>query len=78
MNGIKNITVRFFRKALSDQLLGLEDYEIISIGTVQGEKNGLRNPYFLNLKHPTGIERTVYVPSLEEHENTISPQKSAY
>lgn len=66
MNGLKYIKVRTFRKALSDQLLGLENFEVVGIGHVHGTVKGMENPFVFRLRNFDGLERTIYIPSLEE------------
>ena len=66
MNGIKHINVRTFREALSDQLLGLEDFEVVGLGHVHGTAKGMESPFVFYLKNTDGLERTIYIPSLEE------------
>lgn len=53
-----------FKTALSEALLGMGNFEVQSIGTVQGRIDNMMNPFVIHLKHPdSGDERTVFVPS---------------
>lgn len=63
---IKNIKVKDFKTALFEKLKNYDDYEITSIGKVQGKADGMINPYVVFLKHSSGKNEEIYLPSFED------------
>lgn len=63
---LQNIKVKEFENALLEKLNGYDDFEILSIGKVQGDADGLINPYVMLLKDSTGRNQNIYLPSFED------------
>lgn len=63
----ERLTVREFRKALSDALFGYENSTVEGFGSVQGRVGKLTNPLVIYLKDPdTKREHRAYIPLYKE------------
>lgn len=64
---IENITVHEFMDNLKIKLAGFDNYEVVSMGLVQGKIGEMMNPYVIYLRNPNSKrfnDIPVYVPSL--------------
>ena len=53
-----------FRMALSELLIGMGNFEVQSIGNVQGRIDNMMNPFVIHLKNPhSGEVKTLFIPS---------------
>ena len=63
----ERLSVREFRKALSDALFGYEKSTVEGLGNTQGRVGKLTNPFVVYLKDPdTKQEHRVYIPMYRE------------
>lgn len=72
----QNIKVKDFKKILLEKLDGYDNFEITSIGKVQGKADGLINPFVWHLKDSTrNEEKDIFLPSFQDE--VPEPQPTA-
>ena len=69
----QNIKVKDFKKILLEKLDGYDDYEITSIGKVQGKADGLINPYVVLLKNTARNNEEKFLPSFQDDVSKLEP-----